>query len=88
MNENQTTMTIEIEPELYAQASELFQSRGTTIEDMAAAFIRFCVVPENLPLLKAFLDIENTPAEAGARMELEHQVFRKVFDIAAKQTER
>lgn len=85
MNENQTTMTIEIERELYNQASELFQSLGTTIEEMAAAFIRFCVIPENLPLLKAFFDIENTPAETDARMELEHQVFRKVFEIAAKQ---
>ena len=66
--------------------SELFQSLGTTIEDMTVAFLKFCVIPENLPLLKAYLGIENAPAEAGARMELHHRVFQKVFDIAAKHT--
>ena len=53
---------------------------------MAVAFLKFCVIPENLPLLKAYLGIENAPAEAGARMELHHRVFQKVFDIAAKHT--
>ena len=28
----------------------------------------------------------NAPAEAGARIELHHRVFQKVFDIAAKHT--
>ena len=86
MNENLVTMTIEIEREVYDQASELFQSLGTTIEDMTVAFLKFCVVPENLPLLKAYLGIENAPAEAGAKMELHHRVFQKVFNIAAKHT--
>lgn len=58
----------------------------TTIEDMAAGFIKFSVIPENLPLLKAYLGIENAPAEAGARMELHHRVFKQVFDIATKNT--
>ena len=86
MNENFVTMTIELEQEVYDQASELFRSLGTTIEDMTVAFFKFCVIPENLPLLKAYLGIENAPAEAGARIELHHRVFQKVFDIAAKHT--
>lgn len=85
MNENLDTMTIDIERELYDQASELCRKLGTTIEDMAAAFCRFCIVPENLPLLKAYFGIENAPADADARTELEHLVLRKVLAIAAKQ---
>lgn len=53
-------MTIELDQEVYDQASELFQSLGTTIEDMTVAFLKFCVMPKNLPLLKAYLGIENT----------------------------
>ena len=86
MNENLVTMTIELDQEVYDQASELFQSLGTTIEDMTVAFLKFCVIPENLPLLKAYLGIENAPAEAGARMELHHRVFKQVFDITTKNT--
>lgn len=84
MNENLVTMTIELDQEVYDQASKLFQSLGTTIEDMTVAFLKFCVIPENLSLLKAYLSIENAPAEAGARIELHHRVFQQVFDIAAK----
>ena len=36
--------------------------------------------------LDDFNDIENAPAEAGAKMELHHRVFQKVFNIAAKHT--
>ena len=86
MNEDLVTMTIALDQEAYDQASELFQSLGTTIEDMTVAFLKFCVIPENLPLLKAYLSIENAPAEAGAKMELHHRVFQKVFNIAAKHT--
>ena len=39
MNKNLVTMTIELDQEVYDQASELFQSLGTTIEDMKVAFI-------------------------------------------------
>ena len=86
MNKNLVTMTIELDQEVYDQASELFQSLGTTIEDMTVAFLKFCVIPENLPLLKVYLGKENAPAEAGAHMELHHRVFQKVFNIAAKHT--
>ena len=76
MNEDLVTMTIELDQEVYDQVSELFQSLGTTIEDMAVAFLKFCVIPENLPLLKAYLGIENAPAEAGAGMKSHHGVFQ------------
>ena len=68
----------------YEKATEIFERIGTTIEDMTTAFIKFCAMSENLPLLKAYFGIENAPAEAGARMELHHGVFKKVFDIATE----
>lgn len=76
MNKDLVTMTIEIDIEVYNQAAELFKNLGTTIEDMTVGFLRFCVIPENLPLLKAYLGIENAPAEAGAGMKSHHGVFQ------------
>lgn len=86
MNKDLVTMTIEIDIEIYNQATELFKNLGTTIEDMTVGFLRFCVIPENLPLLKAYLGIENAPAEAGAQPDLHHRIFKQVFDIATKNT--
>ena len=86
MSENLVTMTFEIDQEVYDQVVPLFENLGTTNEDMAAGFIKFSVIPENLPLLKAYLGIENAPAQAGGRMELHHRVFKQVFDIATKNT--
>ena len=77
---------IEIDREVYNKAAELFKNLGTTIEDMTVGFLKYCVIPENLPLLKAYLGIENAPAEAGAQMELHHRIFKQVFDIATKNT--
>ena len=76
MSENLVTMIFEIDQEVYDQVVPLFESLGTTIEDMAAGFIKFSVIPENLPLLKAYLGIENAPAEAGAGMKSHHGVFQ------------
>lgn len=86
MNKDLVTMTIEIDIEVYNQATELFKNLVTTIEDMTVGFLRFCVIPENLPLLKAYLGIENAPAEAGAQPDLHHRIFKQVFDIATKNT--
>ena len=86
MSDNLVTMTFEIEQDVYDQAVSLFEKLGTTIEDMTVGFIKFCVIPENLPELKAYLGIENAPAEAGAQMELHHRIFKQVFDIATKNT--
>ena len=86
MSKDLVTMTIEIDIEVYNKAAELFENLGTTIEDMTVGFLRFCVIPENLPLLKAYLGIENAPAEAGAQPDLHHRIFKQVFDIATKNT--
>ena len=53
---------------------------------MTVGFLKFCVIPENLPLLKAYLGIKNAPVEAGAQMDLHHRIFKQVFDIATKNT--
>lgn len=84
MNKELVTMSIEIDKEVYNQATELFKNLGTTIEDMTVRFLKFCVIPENLPMLMAYWGIENAPAEAGAQMELHHRIFEQVFDIATK----
>ena len=86
MNKDLVTMTIEIDKEVYNQAAELFKNLGTTIEDMTVGFVKFCMIPENPPMLKAYLGIENAPAEAGGQMELHHRIFKQVFDIATKNT--
>ena len=79
MSKDLVTMTIEIDREVYNQAAELFKNLGATIEDMTVGFLKYCVIPENLPLFKAYLGIENAPAEAGAQMELHHRIFKQVF---------
>lgn len=86
MSKDFVTMTIEIDREVYNKAAELFKNLGTTIEDMTVGFLKFCVIPENLPMLKAYLGIENAPAEAGAGMKLYHGIFQQVFHIAAENT--
>ena len=86
MSKDLVTMTIEIDIEVYNKAAELFENLGTTIEDMTVGFLKFCVIPENLPMLKAYLGIENAPAEAGAGMKSHHGVFQYVFHIAAENT--
>ena len=86
MNNDLVTMTIDIDKEVYNQVDEQFKNLGTTIEDMTVGFLKFCVIPENLPMLKAYLGIENAPAEAGAQIKLHHRIFKQVFDIATKNT--
>ena len=81
MSKDLVTMTIEIDREVYNKAAELFKNLGTTIEDMTVGFLKYCVIPENLLLLKEYLGIE-----AGAQPELHHRIFKQVFDIATKNT--
>lgn len=76
MSKDLVTMTIEIDREVYNKAAELFKNLGTTIEDMTVGFLKFCVIPENPPVLKAYFGIENAPAEAGAGMKSHHGVFQ------------
>ena len=86
MDNKLITMTFKIDQEVYEQASEVCERLGTTIEIMAESFIKFCVIPENLPLLKAFLMEEQAPAEAGAKEEIDRMVLERVYAIAIKQT--
>ena len=58
MSENLVTMTLEIDQDVYEKATKICKQLGTTIEIMAESFIKFCVVPENLSLLEAFINIE------------------------------
>ena len=62
MSKDLVTMTIEIDREVYNKAAELFKNLGATIEDMTVGFLKFCVIPENPPVLKAYFGIENAPA--------------------------
>lgn len=71
--------TIEVDDSLYVAASHVCKSWGTTIEAMTEAFIRFCVIPENLPLVDAFIK------ETGDRQEVNRVVFQSVLEIARKQ---
>lgn len=86
MNDNIATLTLDIDQEVYDQIEPLFKSLGTTIEDMTAAFIQFCVIPENKVILKTYLGIDNVEIEAEKKIELHHRVFNQVFDIATKNT--
>lgn len=48
MSENIVTMIFEIDQEVYDQVVPLIESLGTTIEDMAAGFIKFSVIPRRI----------------------------------------
>lgn len=80
-------MTFEIEQDVYDEASRVCKQLGTTIEIMAESFIRFCVIPENLPLLEAYINAEKEPVSADTKAEIDQRVFEKVFAIATKETE-
>jgi len=69
---------IEVDADLYEAASLACKSWGTTVEAMTEAFIRFCVIPENLSLVDAFI------SETEAREEINRKVFRAVLEIAKR----
>lgn len=80
MDEEKTVeWTIEIDDDLYVAASLVCKSWGTTIEEMTEAFIRFCVMPENLPLVDAFIK------ETEDRQGINWKVFQAVLEIAYRQ---
>lgn len=79
MNEEKVVeWTIEVDDDLYAAVSQICKSLGTTIEAITEAFIRFCVIPENLPLVEAFIK------ESEDRREINQKVFQAVLDIAQR----
>ena len=79
--------TIEIDQDVYEEAVKVCTQLGTTIEIMTESFVRFCVIPENLPLLEAFIAAEKAPANADAS-KINRRVFEKVYAIAAEETEK
>lgn len=80
--------TFEVDQDVYEDAVKVCEQLGTTVEIIAVSFIKFCVVPENLPLLEAYIKTEIAPADAGAKEEITRQVFEKVFAIAKQEMEK
>lgn len=80
--------TFEVDLDVYEKAMKVCAELGTTIEVMAVAFIKFCVIPENYPLLEAYINTEKAPTEANAKEEINQKVFEKVFAIARQEMER
>ena len=78
-NKKMIEWTFEIDQDIYNSACVICKAWGTTIEDMTAAFIHFCVKPENLPLLEAFL---TESAGKEARDFINQQIFQGVLEIA------
>lgn len=74
-DKNLVTVSFEIDRDIYDQCVELFTGLGTTIEEMALAFIEFCV--QNPHVIKAYLK-EDTD------MKLKQMVFDSVYAIASK----
>lgn len=60
--ENPKEITITMEQDLYEEASKVCAELGTTIEEVTVEFLKFCIVPENLPRVKEILGIEKAPA--------------------------
>ena len=81
-------LTFEIEQELYDEAAKVCQRLGTTIEIMAEAFFQFCIVPENQPLLEAYINIEEESDPTDADVKIRSEFFEKVFAIAKQETEK
>ena len=81
MSDNLVEMTIEIDQEVYDQAVALFDKLGTTIEAMTVAFMKFCIIPDNLPLLMAYLGKEKAPTGVDAK-ELHQRIFDEIYQIA------
>lgn len=81
-------LTFEIEQEVYDKASKVCQRLGTNIEIMAEAFFQFCIVPENQPLLEAYINIEEESDLTDADVKIRSEFFEKVFAIAKQETEK
>ena len=62
-HDNLVEITFTSEKDLYDKASKICENLGTTLEEVTVAFLKFCIVPENLPKVKEILGIEKAPAE-------------------------
>ena len=86
MNEkNMVEWTFEVDQDIYDSACLICKVWGTSIENMTAAFIHFCVRPENLPLLESFLSERNDWEE---RQLINQKIFKGVLDIAYQLNEQ
>ena len=78
-------ISIEVEQDLYDEVSVLCRNAGTSVEALTAAFFEFCIIPENLPSLKVFLEKENAASEEAERIAC-HHVLEGVFQILRHDT--
>ena len=78
--ENQTLveLTFELDQDLYVSASQVFKEWDTTVEEMAAALIYFCVEPDNLALLESFL---NESLDQETKKSVDQQLFIEVLKV-------
>ena len=78
-------ISLEVEQELYEEVSVLCRNAGTSVEALTVAFFEFCIIPENLPLLKIFLGKEKAASEEAERIAC-RQVLEGVFQILRHDT--
>ena len=81
-NNQMVERTFDVDQDIYNSACVVCKAWGTTIEDMTAAFIHFCVKPDNLPLVEAFLTEANG---TEARELINQQIFQAVLEIVLEQ---
>lgn len=59
--DNLVEITFTVEQDLYDETSKVCAKLGTTLEEVMVEFLKFCIVPENLPKVKEILGIEKAP---------------------------
>ena len=79
-------ISIEVEQDLYDEVSVLCRNAGTSVEALSVAFFEFCIIPENLPSLKVFLEKEKAASEEAERIAC-HHVLEGVFQILRHDTD-
>lgn len=57
-------LSVEVDKDIYDEASKICEEFGTTLEEVTVAFLRFCIIPENLPKVKEILGIVGDPTKA------------------------
>lgn len=55
--DNLVEFIVEVDSELFEEATKLCTELGTTLEKVTVAFLKFCAIPENLPRVKEILGI-------------------------------
>lgn len=56
-------ISIEVDKDIYDEASKICKALGTTLEEVTVAFLRFCIIHENLPKVKEILGIVDDMTE-------------------------